>query len=588
MNGTGSVGGCGCAGITEPSRSWMNEVTSCCSPHSAKTSASGSRIWKRLDLMARIWTSDDLAVSARNCARRSNLTLVGSRRRRFLALRGERCGVTGLSKSRGEAAPALSRPAVMAAAAAAAATSASSLAFASLACTSLPLSSTRPAPVTVRNTCSRSVRPTCTSMMPAASAPAATALSVSASTVAAASSASLSPASPPVAAAAAASFASTSTASPACFGNTYSSTPMPRRSSFAPGATARISSTADSRWSTLPSLPSLPSLTSPSVGAGTVECACLHSSVRRKPVPYCRLSLTGAPMHWMRPRRMMATLSESTSASSILWVVRMMQRLRFSRSSRFHTWRRETGSMPVVGSSRYVMRGLAVSASATDRRRFMPPLNEPANASATCINSTSPSRSRTSCSTSAGGTPLRPANISMCSRAVSESQMTSCCGHTPSSLRMPLTSWPSDLPNTSASPSVLRSRPVSMLSVVVLPAPLCPRIVNICLSRTISHMLSTAVNAYLGFGTTLGPQSCLNDAYTLRRPLIISAGASPPVPFALARAAIAARCCRASNAGASPPSPPSSSPASAPGGMPPSTRMMKRVRRLSPWPSTRV
>ena len=53
-----------------------------------------------------------------------------------------------------------------------------------------------------------------------------------------------------------------------------------------------------------------------------------------------------------------------------------------------HTWRREMGSMPVVGSSRKMMRGLAIKAMATDRRRFMPPEYVPARTPAAAVRLT--------------------------------------------------------------------------------------------------------------------------------------------------------------------------------------------------------
>ena len=60
-----------------------------------------------------------------------------------------------------------------------------------------------------------------------------------------------------------------------------------------------------------------------------------------------------------------------------LWVLITMHRLALRRSMTRQTEARLTGSMPVVGSSSTIS-GDPIAAIATERRRFMPPENEPA------------------------------------------------------------------------------------------------------------------------------------------------------------------------------------------------------------------
>mmetsp|Transcript_169962 Transcript_169962/g.413149 ORF Transcript_169962/g.413149 Transcript_169962/m.413149 type:complete len:459 (-) Transcript_169962:138-1514(-) len=281
-NGAGITGGCSAAGITAPCCSWMKLVTNCCRPYRANTRASGSRIWNTFDLMARSCTSDDLAVNARNCAFRSNDTFVGSRMWWWRWRRGDVTLPLGL------ATPA-------SAAAAAAAASFSSCSAACSADISLPLSSTRPAPVTARNTSSSDVRPTWTSTIPASSFSPSSALSTR-SKIPVPSSSSVASATRP--------------ASFSLRGSTYSRTPIPRRSSLAYGATRLISSIAgskspssdasseDASSTVLASASAAAAAARSEAAAVSSECSpCLHNRVTRNPLPNWRLSRTGAPRH---------------------------------------------------------------------------------------------------------------------------------------------------------------------------------------------------------------------------------------------------------------------------------------------------
>ena len=72
-------------------------------------------------------------------------------------------------------------------------------------------------------------------------------------------------------------------------------------------------------------------------------------------------------------------------------------------------------------------------------------------------------------------------------RTVSVGQSTSNCGHTPRERRIASISLSTLRPSTYAEPAVLRSSPVSMLMVVVLPAPLCPSRLVICIGVCSRH-----------------------------------------------------------------------------------------------------
>eukprot|EP00732_Lithocolla_globosa_P002376 Lithocolla_globosa_v1_NODE_1541_length_2496_cov_46.810324.p3 type:complete len:186 gc:universal NODE_1541_length_2496_cov_46.810324:1888-1331(-) len=181
---------------------------------------------------------------------------------------------------------------------------------------------------------------------------------------------------------------------------------------------------------------------------------------------------------------MTAILSPNTSASSIECVVITITRPFFKRRMRFQISRRTYGSIPVVGSSRKTILGSPTKLRATERRRFMPPLKVPTALLPTSSNATSCSLSTTVFSTSSAGTFLSSHQISNISLAVRSFHRMSCCGHTPRKLRMTsMSAWMSS-PNMSALPRLAFSMPVSMLMVVVFPAPLCPNKERICPSGT--------------------------------------------------------------------------------------------------------
>mmetsp|Transcript_101930 Transcript_101930/g.247745 ORF Transcript_101930/g.247745 Transcript_101930/m.247745 type:complete len:245 (+) Transcript_101930:454-1188(+) len=190
---------------------------------------------------------------------------------------------------------------------------------------------------------------------------------------------------------------------------------------------------------------------------------------------------------------MIASVSDSASASSMLCVVSSTTRPRFTPWMRSHTWRRLSGSMPVVGSSRHSTRLPEMRLSATLTRRFMPPLNCPTGLLATPLSFTHSSTSVMLSATSDGLTPRNRAKMVRCSTGDRSSQSWSCCGQTPRCCRTASSSSFTLCPATKASPSVGPWPPVITFTSVVLPAPLCPRRQKICPSRMSRSTPSTAV-----------------------------------------------------------------------------------------------
>mmetsp|Transcript_6055 Transcript_6055/g.11865 ORF Transcript_6055/g.11865 Transcript_6055/m.11865 type:complete len:201 (-) Transcript_6055:1794-2396(-) len=136
------------------------------------------------------------------------------------------------------------------------------------------------------------------------------------------------------------------------------------------------------------------------------------------------------------PRAMIPTISPRTSASSMECVTRTSTRPLFAVSIISHTCLLETGSIPVVGSSRKTIFGSPVRDIATESLRCIPPESCPANLSFTSNSSTCSSLRDISEALSRFGTPLRAAKISICSPADNVSHRISCWGQTP---RMDLT-----------------------------------------------------------------------------------------------------------------------------------------------------
>ena len=136
----------------------------------------------------------------------------------------------------------------------------------------------------------------------------------------------------------------------------------------------------------------------------------------------------------------MTMRSPSTSASSIEWVVMTITLSFLNCSMKDQTWRRFTGSIPVVGSSIKHILGSPRVEITTERRRFIlliyikrinkanPPEYVLDLLSATFHNRTAFNRVSINFSRWILSTPLSPANNSMCSRAVNSSNRISCWG----------------------------------------------------------------------------------------------------------------------------------------------------------------
>eukprot|EP00967_Tisochrysis_lutea_P159055 scaffold327856_cov54-Tisochrysis_lutea.AAC.1 len=98
-------------------------------------------------------------------------------------------------------------------------------------------------------------------------------------------------------------------------------------------------------------------------------------SVRWYEVALRLFSSCDEPTACRRPLCRMATRSPKASASSRKWVVRMIARPNLESEMICHTVRRDTGSIPAVGSSRRTNLGLPMSAHARESLRFCPPDN---------------------------------------------------------------------------------------------------------------------------------------------------------------------------------------------------------------------
>ena len=205
------------------------------------------------------------------------------------------------------------------------------------------------------------------------------------------------------------------------------------------------------------------------------------------------LSSSDVPSATLRPWSMTAIRSASWSASSRYCVVSRMV-LPCSTSSRIvvHIWPRVRGSRPVVGSSRKISGGRVIRLAARSSRRRMPPENwaiclVAASSSPNCVSS------RSAVSRAAGRlSPCRRPNSSRFSVAVRFSSTEAYCPVTPRSWRTTCGLRRTSTPKMLASPSSIGSSVASILSMVVLPAPLGPRTPNTSPRRTTRSTPSTA------------------------------------------------------------------------------------------------
>ena len=111
---------------------------------------------------------------------------------------------------------------------------------------------------------------------------------------------------------------------------------------------------------------------------------------------------------------------------------------------------------------------------ASDSLRRWPPESVPVGAPAFSERPTSARTRAASAAAAARGTPRKAAYSARCSTQLSVGHSTSCCGHTPRRRRTSTMRVPMSRPPTVVLPPLGGTRPDSMLSVVVLPAPLWP------------------------------------------------------------------------------------------------------------------
>src|SRR6185295_18304407 len=160
-----------------------------------------------------------------------------------------------------------------------------------------------------------------------------------------------------------------------------------------------------------------------------------------------------------------------------------------------HTATRETGSSPVVGSSRKKTRGSWTRPRAISTRRRMPPDRFFTGLSAHCSSSTDCSSSRMSRVRLSRGTPYSLAKISRFSSTLSSRSLVIACGITPIDFRTPSASVVTLNPLTSAVPEVGRSSVVSIRISVDLPAPFGPSRPKISPASTANVIPFTAVKS---------------------------------------------------------------------------------------------
>ena len=164
------------------------------------------------------------------------------------------------------------------------------------------------------------------------------------------------------------------------------------------------------------------------------------------------------------------------------------------RRSMSQTLVRDTGSSPVVGSSRKKIRGSWTSARAISTRRRIPPESCFTGLSAHSVSSTAASSSPMSFRRRSEGTPYSLAKIVRFSRGESSRSLVIACGITPIARRTSSGCATTSAPAITAVPDVGMMSVVSIRSSVDLPAPFGPRSPRISPDATSNEMASTAVN----------------------------------------------------------------------------------------------
>ncbi len=135
-----------------------------------------------------------------------------------------------------------------------------------------------------------------------------------------------------------------------------------------------------------------------------------------------------------------------------------------------------------------------INPQASSSLRRIPPENVWTFLSLKSVNSTNLSRSPARSFATLRGIPYMSAHKKMFSKPVKSSSAVYSCGTTPITFLTSLSCFPTSKPKTDALPSVGFRIVISMLIVVVFPAPLGPRKPNISPSATWKETLSTATS----------------------------------------------------------------------------------------------
>src|ERR1017187_10293162 len=189
--------------------------------------------------------------------------------------------------------------------------------------------------------------------------------------------------------------------------------------------------------------------------------------------------------------------SQSLSASSIRCVVSTSVRSRSDLifSSISHTFLLDTGSRPVVGSSRKKMRGSCTSPRAISSRLRMPPESFFTWLSAHLVRSTASSSSSINLFRRSFGTLYSFAKISRFSRQLSSRSLVIACGITPIAWRTLSGFFTMSAPSTRAVPAVGSISVVSIRMSVDFPAPFGPSRANVSPRSTVNEIPFTAVKS---------------------------------------------------------------------------------------------
>src|SRR5436190_1785575 len=189
------------------------------------------------------------------------------------------------------------------------------------------------------------------------------------------------------------------------------------------------------------------------------------------------------------------------------------------RVSISQTFTRDTGSRPVVGSSRKKIFGSWTRPRAISTRRRMPPDRFFTCASRHCVSSTNSSSCVMSLSRFSLGTPYSFAKISRFSSTLSSRSVVRACGMTPIDSRTPVAFLTTSNPLTTAVPAVGTSSVVIMRMSVDLPAPFGPSRPKIspgATSKVIPLTASKSPYFLTMLRTSMAPMSLLQGQLDIR------------------------------------------------------------------------